>query len=284
MPTANAMGKAYCPQCGWNRGEAEKQTRQFLRLLPALVILFDAPLIVWIFMGHAEVPVLGGLGLVAIIPAILVVLVVRGKIRVRAFEALSVQAAAGGPSQEGTTSTAAPGGEIAGPYDKMILVLADLPRPRPVRMSRRGKIIAMVVSTALLASLGIYAATGLAIQRPVGGQYAGPSQFPVYALSIAFIVVVALVMLRTLTRQKFLLAEGEIAIARVTKRWMARNGPNIRYDFTTPLGEHFTRGAADGSQKLSVGMNVPIFYDPQKPRRQLALCASIYEVVLPGEG
>jgi hypothetical protein len=35
-------------------------------------------------MGHAEVPVLAVLGLVAIIPGILVVLVVRGKIRIGA--------------------------------------------------------------------------------------------------------------------------------------------------------------------------------------------------------
>jgi hypothetical protein len=85
MPTANAMGKVYCPQCGWNRGEAEKQTRLFLRLLPVLVILFDAPLIIWIFIGHAEVSVLAVLGFVAIVPAILVVLVVKGKIRFGAF-------------------------------------------------------------------------------------------------------------------------------------------------------------------------------------------------------
>ncbi|HTC65158.1 MAG TPA: hypothetical protein VK709_20125 [Candidatus Saccharimonadales bacterium] len=81
LPTATAMGKTYCPQCGWNHGEADKQTRFFLRLLPVLVILFDAPLIVWIFVGHAEVAILGVLGFFAIIPAILVVLVVKGKIR-----------------------------------------------------------------------------------------------------------------------------------------------------------------------------------------------------------
>ena len=79
------MGKVYCPQCGWNRGEADRQTRLFLRLLPVLVIVFDAPLIVWIFVGHAEVPVLAVLGLLAIVPAILVVLVLKGKIRIRAF-------------------------------------------------------------------------------------------------------------------------------------------------------------------------------------------------------
>jgi hypothetical protein len=81
MPAASAMGKTYCPQCGWNRGEADKQTRLFLRLLPVLVMVFDAPLILWIFLGHAEVSILAALGLLAIVPAILVVLIVKGKIR-----------------------------------------------------------------------------------------------------------------------------------------------------------------------------------------------------------
>jgi hypothetical protein len=85
MPTASGMGKAYCPQCGWNRGNAEKQTRLLLRLLPVLVIVFDAPLMVWIFVGHAEVAVLAALCGLAIVPAILVVLVVKGKMRLPFF-------------------------------------------------------------------------------------------------------------------------------------------------------------------------------------------------------
>jgi hypothetical protein len=76
------MGKTYCPQCGWNRGEAEKQTRLVLRLLPVLVIVFDAPLILWIFLGHAEMPELAALSALSIVPAILVALVVRGKMRI----------------------------------------------------------------------------------------------------------------------------------------------------------------------------------------------------------
>jgi hypothetical protein len=276
---ATAIGKAYCPQCGWNRGEAEKQTRLFLRLLPALVILFDAPLIIWIFVGHAEIPILGGLGLVATIPAILVVLVVRRKIRIGMFNALSVQAAVARPLQNVTTLS----GDVTGPYDEMGRALAELPRPRPVRMSRRGKIIATVVSAALLASLGIYAAAGVAVQRATGAQSAGPSQFPAYAVSTGFIVVYMVVMLKMVGKQKRLLSEGEMAMAQVTKRWVTRKGPRILYEFTAPSGEHFSRGAADSSLWLSVGMKVPIFYDPQRPKKQLALCASFYEVVLPGK-
>jgi hypothetical protein len=82
MPAASGMGKPYCPQCGWNRGAAEKQTRFLLKLLPVLVMIFDAPLIIWIFVGHAEVPILAAFGALAIMPAILVVLIVRGKVRI----------------------------------------------------------------------------------------------------------------------------------------------------------------------------------------------------------
>jgi hypothetical protein len=184
--------------------------------------------------------------------------------------------------RDGAGSSGAPGEGISGPYDEMSRMLAELPRPRPVRISRRGKIIATVVSAALLASLGIYAA-GLSATSRVADGNAGRPQFSVYPLSIAFVAVVAFVMLNALARQKRLLADGEMATAQVTKRWMARNGPNIRYEFNTPLGEHFSRGAADGSRQLSVGMIVPIFYDPQKPKKQLALCASFYEVILRGK-
>ena len=187
------------------------------------------------------------------------------------------------PIQEGAGSGRAKDATVEGPYDELARVLAGLPRPRPVRMNRRGKIIAVVVFTAFLISLGIYAGTGKAMQQSPGGQAAGPSQIPAYAISIFFVVVFYLVMMNVAGRQKRLLAEGEIATARVTKRWSTRNGPAIHYEFTTPLGEQFSGNAPDGTRKLSEGMSVPVFYDPQSPKKQIALCGAFYEVVLPGE-
>lgn len=187
-----------------------------------------------------------------------------------------------GPFQGGMDSNEGPGGVIPGPYDEISRVLAELPRPRPVRMSRRGKLIAAIVSSALLASLGIFAAS-LSLTSAVAGRNAAPPQFLAFALPIVLILVIVPLMLRKITQQKFLVATGEIASAHVTKRWIARNGPYIRYEFAAPLGEHFSRSAADASRTLAVGMNVPIFYDQQSPKKQLALCASFYEVVLPGE-
>jgi len=71
-------------------------------------------------------------------------------------------------------------------------------------------------------------------------------------------------------------------MARVINRRVARGVPYIQYDFTTSRGEHFSRMVADGSKRLAVGMSVPIFYNAQQPKKQVALCASFYELVLPG--
>lgn len=170
---------------------------------------------------------------------------------------------------------------VAGPYDEIARALAGLPRPRRIRMSRRGKSTVVLVAVVLIVSMGIFIA-GLAAKSSAQSN-AGPSQTLPFALPIVFILVIVPLMLRQITRQRPLLTEGEIATARVTKRRAARHGPTIQYEFRTPLGEPFSRGASDGSGRLSAGMSVPVFYDPQNPKRQLALCASFYQVILPGE-
>ena len=107
------------------------------------------------------------------------------------------------PFPDEASSSEAPGRKRRGTptFFAMRRIPAELPRPRPVRMSRRGKMIAMMVLIALLASLGIYAATGVVAQRAAGEQYASPSQFPTYAVSIAFVAVFAIVMLNVVGRR-----------------------------------------------------------------------------------
>ncbi len=68
-----------------------------------------------------------------------------------------------------------------------------------------------LLSVALLASLGLYAAAGMMTQRTAGSPNTAPSQIPHVRSSIAFIVVFVVVMLRVIGRQKRLLAEGELA-------------------------------------------------------------------------
>lgn len=76
IPAARAIGIAHCPQCGWNHGAVEKQTRFLLRVLPILVALFDAPLIIWVLSGQASMKGLAFFGVLAIVPAFIVVFVV----------------------------------------------------------------------------------------------------------------------------------------------------------------------------------------------------------------
>ncbi len=83
--TAEGANGPCCPKCGWTRDRADRQTRFFLRILPLLVMVFDAPLILYVFLGHAEASLLAAFGAVAVIPAILVVLVVKGKLRMSGF-------------------------------------------------------------------------------------------------------------------------------------------------------------------------------------------------------
>jgi hypothetical protein len=277
LPTASTLGKTYCPQCGWNREEAEKQTRLLLRLLPVLVMVFDAPLIVWIFIGHAEVPILAALGALAFIPAILVVLVVRGKVRLGGAAKSSGQRANTGMSQSDAKSIAA----LTDSADKQFSRLAELQRPRRVRMSRLGKMNAAVIAISLLMFMA--ALIVIVVIQPAAGRARAYPRAAVFLLPVGLAVGIVWVMRRSLVQQKWLLEMGSLAMGRVTKQWIARSGYGIRYEFTTASGETISRATTDTSSQLLEGMSVPVFYDPQAPKKQVALCASFYEIVLPGK-
>jgi len=276
MPTANTLGRAFCPQCGWNREAAEKQTRLLLKLLPVLVIVFDAPLVIWIFLGHAEIPMLALFGLLAIVPAILVVLVIRGKVRLAVLGGETPQAVT---SHAGPITISAPSEEVAEQY----AVLPELSRPRAVRISRRGKMNITIISIGLLAFAGALIAM-IKTQPRTSSQNLVPVSRPIlYVLPLALAMVLAGVVLRTVEQQGQLLSTGELAMARVTRQWNARNAYGIQYEFTTPSGETFSRRTRDTAGQLLVGMTVPVFYDRQDPKKQVALCASFYEIALPGQ-
>ena len=271
-----AMGQAYCPLCGWNREQAEKRTRFLLRLLPVLVIGFDAPLMIWVLTGHIQPAGLAFFAALAIVPVVLVVLTLRGTLRKVSAASRPVAAFA---ASSGTSGIAAPKEAAAEQYR----LLFELPRPRPVRMTRRGKTsVAVIVGAVLMFGLALVAMALL--QTPAARRNgAPPSRALVIALPLGLLTTMALVMQRALARERELLGEGEVVMGRVTKQWTARNGSGIRYEFTTASGETISRMTTDFARQLLEGMTVPVFYDPLEPKKQVALCAAFYEVVLPGQ-
>ncbi len=272
-----AMGQAYCPQCGWNREEAEKRTRFLLRLLPVLVIGFDAPLMIWVLTGHIQPAGLAFFAALAIVPVVLVVLALRGTLR---KVSSASRPGASLAAWAGTGGIAAPNEAAAEQYR----LLLELPRPRPIRMTRRGKMSVTVIAGAVLVFGFVLVAMAL-LQPPAARRNsAPPSRALVIALPLGLLTAMALVMQRVLARERELLGEGEVVMGRVIKQWTARNGSGIRYEFTTPSGETISRMTTDFARQLMEGMAVPVFYDPLEPKKQVALCAAFYEVVLPGRG
>jgi hypothetical protein len=130
--------------------------------------------------------------------------------------------------------------------------------------------------------------SGIGSQLVGAGSEESPSSFVLSLLSL-LIVLLGLVMagaaISVIMRQRALLAEGDLIMGRVTERAMAYRSAfqNIRYEFTTPSGERRMGISSDLSVSLGEGMSVPVFRDPHNPKRQLALCASYFDVVIPRE-
>ena len=134
-------------------------------------------------------------------------------------------------------------------------------------MSRQGKMNVVFISIALAAFAG--ALVAMVAMKPAipaspvdvsaPGAAPGPRRPIVYAVPIFLVVVIALVMRRSLAQQRWLLAEGGVVMARVTKQWVARNGHGIRYEFVTRSGDTFSLVTTDSTRRLLVGMMMPVF-------------------------
>ena len=68
-----------------------------------------------------------------------------------------------------------------------------------------------------------------------------------------------------LVGQKRLVSDGEISIGKVTAVRLRRRGHAITYEFLDRSGRLITASCPDNTRSFSLGMVVPIFYNPQSP-------------------
>ena len=95
--------------------------------------------------------------------------------------------------------------------------------------------------------------------------------FPVAFLAVNFWISIV---------HRRLVKAGEISLANVigTKSGR-RGGRDITYEFSDESGRLISASSPDNSHRISVGMVVPVFYNPDNPQKnQVALCGSFYEV------
>ena len=159
-----------------------------------------------------------------------------------------------------------------------------MPRPRPVRLSRKGRINLAIVMTAIF---------GLALIVAVRayGRFAAAGSLAALLLAdwiwLGLVVVIAWLPFATwknVRRQKALMAYGEVTLARVVLRSGDQSSPAIRYEFEDAQGQKTPGMATDMAQSLYAGMSLIVFFDPQNPRRRVAQCEAFCEVELPGKG
>ncbi len=277
-----AGGKPYCARCGWNRDAVEKQLRGTARMWPwtsVIFLLLAAAWAGWFLRDWRAVLIAAGVPGAAF--ALVYIFIRRNLAKFLALKsehaspAAAVEPALAASIAESET----PPIEVSEQYR----VLRSLPRPRPVRISRRGK-----TSTTLVTAIGIVFALVLLSNLYLawiksGRAFRFDRHTGILAGAALLILLILMTIPKGLAREKKLLANGEVTLARVVGQWQSRNGFSIRYEFRDPADKTVRNLASDYTRSLYEGMTVAVFYDAQKPSRQVAQCASLYEIVMPGK-
>jgi hypothetical protein len=273
--TLPAMGRFYCARCGWNRDAAERRLVRVQWLLPALIVIFDLMGAVALGMERGNWP---GAILFAALPTLLLGFVLAGarqglaRLRVPLTEtaALDRGARAGAAHAES---------QSAERYD----FLASSVPPRLVRLTRRGRRMVnwLLLLVFIMEGLLIWALWGMWYRAETLGESRSSIALPLCLM--ALVAGFAFFVRRGMVRDKKRMENGAVAIARVTEQRNLRNASGITYEFEDRMGRTVTGLANDLTRSLEPGMKVAVFYDAQDAKRQVAACASFFEIVNPGE-
>jgi hypothetical protein len=169
-----------------------------------------------------------------------------------------------------------------GNYD----LLFGAPRPRRVRVRTIPRIVSVVfpVAAVFLIFFGVQERYD---SRQLGAQ---PSLFNNVVFNFIFptiLIVESIVIFRMVRRDGELLRNGELAMGVVTHQKIVevhggrggrRKRSRVRYRFKDESGQLFQGTGTDYSRRLRVDMTVPVFYNPENPEKNVAMCTAICEL------
>ncbi|HKT51123.1 MAG TPA: hypothetical protein VJV96_12530 [Candidatus Angelobacter sp.] len=173
--------------------------------------------------------------------------------------------------------------------DARYQAMLDMPRPRTVQLSRRGR--------SSLLWLGL--AVGAVEVCMLVSLYFDWDQLKslaevVRVHGLLFYATLLIPILpfwykRSLLKQKSLLQNGEIAVAHI-KEWIppGTNGPKgnweffVKYTFPDKKGETVEGRCLDSTKLLRVGSNMLVYYNPDDLDDKVAQCEAYFELFLPG--
>lgn len=271
----------YCPNCGWNRDAAIAAIRASIKMLPAGIVMFCLFFLfmfyVWHFRNPAQLAILGGGPAFAILFTYFY-----SKRRLAKLAALQANRAQ--PSADAETSVRSAPGDLpatgAIEPDPHYQVLLSTSRPRRIRLAQRGQFnvaIGLIVVLIFATTLGVHLYGVWA--RTLSFATFGPKDWFIVGLS-ALILLIPYGMWRSQVRECDLLENGEIAMARITRQWFDKSNSSIEYEFKDFLGQSHRGLGYDYTKKLYQDMAVPVFYDTNNPKRQVAYCSALHEVAV----
>lgn len=267
---ARAAGQTYCPRCGWNLLVAAHQIRTLQRLLPVLLLPFVAFGLLMVARSDEWetflVVVIVGVGLLYW--------------GMRSLRRSQARLDGVKPVLEPKSQPEAFSLDVD-ELGRQTHELLQMQRPRPVRLTAAGRLYFGLMA-ALVAGFEAVLLWHLlsAIMAAAPENRLSSASWTLLA-GITLCLLVLAVIPYYLSRQKNLVMNGEIGLAKVVRQWRVRGNSFITYEWES-AGERLRRETVDCTHRLYREMMVPVFYDPAKPTRQIACCAAYYEVVLPG--
>jgi hypothetical protein len=168
--------------------------------------------------------------------------------------------------------------------DEAYQAISRQPRPRPVRLSRRGKFWLLLLGS-VLTGIEVLLIIFLYSNWNQEGSWAQLVQSHGAAFySAVFLPFLPFLYRRPLQHQRQMLEQGEVAIATVKSRYKkARRGAfYVRYSFRDLEGNVVEGESLDSTSLLREGSGMLLFYNGNNEDDQIAECAAYYEVIVPG--
>lgn len=271
----------YCANCGWNRDTAISELRRSTRMMPVGIVMFGFFFLflffAWRFRNPVQLAILGGGPAFGILFTYFYV-----KRRITKLESLAPNIASsvvGSADSSGSRSEESRA-TVATEFHRQYQALLSTSRPRRIRMAKRGQLnlgVGLLAVLVYATVLGVYLHSVWA--RTLSFAPFGGKDWLMMAL-VAVILLIPYGMWRSQVRERDLLENGEIAMGRVTRQWLDEGASSIEYEFKDFLGQSHKGLGHDYTKNLYKDMAVPVFYDTNNPKRQVAYCSTLHEVVI----
>jgi hypothetical protein len=281
--TLLAINKPYCPHCGWNRDVAMANARSSLVMLPIGFVMMGGFVFFMVHFWRFRNPY--QIAIFCVVPTVgILINYVVMKRALSKLEALpapttrSVSNVADGTQVGAKDAGGKSSGEIGPSAQDQALLRAS--RPREIRMAKGGRFSLAVALLAVLlfaTIIGVHLYTVWA--RALSFASFGTKDWVMSGI-VALLLLVPWGLWRSQVRECDLLENGEIAMGKILRQWNEDNkGSSIEYEFSDYQGQTHRGLGSDRTEKLYESMTVPVFYDRDNPKRQIAYCTTLHEIV-----